>query len=399
MHCNVAFKMDQIHDSFPKSFWTNEYKKHRESTLLSLERSQCAATLPYVQMAVEHDAASAELRACRDEIAVLTMRLKQKRNQERAFLARVRDTELDHRIVLKTNAQERHVPCNTLQCRGFVTKKNPACACCLHSTCHRCHQTITIAQQATDISDEMSGDAPAPTGHVCTEDNVATVQELRRNTKQCPECCVYISKVDGCDQMFCVSCHTAFSWNTGLRIDGPIHNPHYFEVRARLGNVAHLPANPRENRCDEFPSLLDVRRAVNDGSVAQTEPGIEQTLRNALHVRGVVCTNLRALGRAYSFNTNLERRVDWMRKKLTDEQFRQHLHRNDKKARYNAELLSLFQMYTDVVGGLYQNMVVQRTVEVYGDIVKLKEYTHVHLQSIKKRYGSDCTQYDKYVAS
>ena len=88
----------------------------------------------------------------------------------------------------------------------------------------------------------------------------------------------------------------------------------------------------------------------------------------------VVCTNLRLLGREYSFNTNLERRVDWMRNKLSDEQFRQHLHRNDKRARFNTELLSLFQTFTNVVVGLCQSMVVQKTLGAYEDIIKLREY-------------------------
>jgi hypothetical protein len=86
-----------------------------------------------------------------------------------------------------------------------------------------------------------------------------------------------------------------------------------------------------------------------------------------------------------------------MRKKLTDEQFRRHLHRNDKRARYNTELLSLFQMFTTVVGGLFQNMVVQRSLGAYDDIVKLREYTMDNLNSIRARYGSDNRLYDKYV--
>jgi hypothetical protein len=149
------------------------------------------------------------------ELAELARRLKQKKNQEHALLARVRDTELDDRRVLAPNREKQpHVPCSTPQCRGFVSPSDARCACCNQ--------------------------------HMCADDDVATVQELQRNAKRCAECRVYISTVDGCDQMVCVSCHTRrFSWNTGQRIDGPIHNPHYFEVRARLGDqLAQSPAQP-----------------------------------------------------------------------------------------------------------------------------------------------------------
>jgi hypothetical protein len=363
-------------------------------------------------MAADHDVASAELRACCLEIFEITKQLKQKKSQERALQTRVQETEILTRLVrVVPNAHHCNVPCNTPQCRGFVTPYTPKCACCNQSTCHRCYQTVentTLGHHPIDTSNspeppdhtEHSDNAENTerAGHVCTADNIATVQELRRNAKQCPECRVYISKVDGCDQMFCVSCHTAFSWNTGQRINGPIHNPHYFEVRARLGNVvdpaaANQPANPQG--CDEFPSLHLLRREVNGGRPLRSD--VELTLRYALHIRGVVCTDLRMLGREYSFNTNLARRVDWMRKKLTDEQFRQHLHRNDKRARFNTDLLSLFQMYTNVVGGLFQNMVVQRTIDAYDDIIKLREYTMDNLNSIRSRYGSDNRQYDRYV--
>jgi len=405
MHCSVAFKMDQIHDSFPKSFWTNDYKKHREQMLFSLEVSQCAATLPYVEIAAERDVANAGLHACRSEIVELTKQLKQKKSQERALLARVHDLNARFATTshitrqVKTNASEYNVPCSTPQCRGFVSKDIPKCACCSQSTCYRCHQTVAIPTPGHPAIATPSGtDAQEPIGHVCAEDDVATVQELRRNAKQCPECRVYISKVDGCDQMFCVSCHTAFSWNTGQRINGPIHNPHYFEVRARLGNVGPDAANPPQNQhgCDEFPSIHTLRACINHGQ--QLRPEIELAYRYTLHLREVVCEDLRMSGRDYSFATNLERRVDWMRKKMTDEQFRQHLHRNDKRARYNTELLSLFQMHTNVVGALFQNMVVQKTTGAYDDIVKLREYTMDNLNSIRARYGSDNRQYDKYVS-
>ena len=395
MHCSVAFKMEHIHDAFPKSFWTNDYKKHMEKTLFSLEMSQCAATLPYIQMAADHDVASAELRTCHDEIVEITKVLKQKKIQELALQTRVRATEINTRLVVKPNAHHCNVPCSTPQCRGFVTKDTPKCACCNQITCHRCHQTVEHHQAIATLDD--GADAPEPAGHVCTEDNIATVHELKRNAKQCPECRVYISKVDGCDQMFCVACHTAFSWNTGMRINGPIHNPHYFEVRARLGNVG-TAANLRPNQpgCDEFPSIHDLRREVNHGRRIEPDE-VELTYRYALHIRDD-WRFTRFLGREYSFNTNLELRVDWMRKKLTDDQFRLILHRNDKRARFNAELQALYQMFANVVGGLFQNMVVQKNIGAYDDIIKLREYTMQNLGSIRARYG--CTgnlKLDKYV--
>jgi hypothetical protein len=36
-----------------------------------------------------------------------------------------------------------------------------------------------------------------------------------------------VHRIDGCPQMWCTQCQTAFDYNTGKRIRGQVHNPHY----------------------------------------------------------------------------------------------------------------------------------------------------------------------------
>jgi hypothetical protein len=381
MHCQVAFKYEHICDEFPKTFWQKEYKKHRETMLFDMERAQCVATLPYVQMVHEQDAIRDDLRAVNDEIKRLR-RLLQLNIRRQVELNR-RFVNLDPMHVTRAAPQtaEYHTPCNTPDCRGFVTKKEPQCACCKQRTCHNCHQTVE----------------PDPdTEHECKADDVATVQELRRNSKQCPECRVNISKIDGCDQMFCVSCHTAFSWNTGQRVTGPIHNPHYFEVRAQLG--ANFPVrNGGEGVCDD--ALPDVRYFRNTLSQETITRDSETTLRYATHIRQVTIPELRANGaREYSFRTNLRNRVAWMLKQRSDDEFKLILYRNDKKSRFHSELLALFQMYVNVIGTLYNNIVVERSMRSYPDVQMLKRYTREQLLAIKGRYNSTSTSYDRYLS-
>jgi uncharacterized Zn finger protein (UPF0148 family) len=65
--------------------------------------------------------------------------------------------------------------------------------------------------------------------HVCNPDTLATIQLLQKECKRCPKCAIPIFKIDGCDQMWCVQCHTAFNWRTGKVETGRVHNPHYFQ--------------------------------------------------------------------------------------------------------------------------------------------------------------------------
>ena len=380
MHCQVAFKYEYICGEFPKAFWQKEYKKHREAMLFDLERAQCVATLPYVQMASEQDVIRDDLRVVNDEIKRLRRLLQLSIRRQVELQRRFNNTNIAPAPSAAKTA-EYHTPCNTPDCRGFVTKSEPKCACCKNSTCHSCHQTI---DHETD--------------HECKADDVATVQELRRNSKQCPECRVNISKIDGCDQMFCVSCHTAFSWNTGQRVTGPIHNPHYFEVRAQLGaNFPIRNGQGGDGGCEDvLPDIRYFRNALSHATISRDS---ETTLRFATHIRQVTIPELRANGaREYSFRTNLRNRVAWMLKQRTDDEFKVLLYRNDKKSRFHSELLALFQMYVNVIGTLYNNIIVERSMQSYPNILMLKCYTREQLLAIKGRYNSTSTMYDKYLS-
>lgn len=382
MHCQVAFKYEHICDEFPKAFWQKDYKKHRETILFDLERAQCAATLPYVQMESEQDAIREDLHRSNEEIRRLRRQLIMATRRHRDLQRRLEDHTLYRANPSAPRQAEYHTPCNTPDCRGFVSKSDPQCACCKHRTCHRCQRT-------------MQPDAD----HECNDDDVATVQELRRNSKQCPECRVNISKIDGCDQMFCVSCHTAFSWNTGQRVTGPIHNPHYFEVRAQLGaNFPEARVGGGGGCDDALPDIRAFRAALQHPAVVITKDS-EATLRWATHIRQITIPTLRANGgREYSFQTNLRNRVAWMLKRRTDDEFRTEIHRNDKKSRFHGELAALFQMYVNVVGTLFHNIIVDRSMRSYPDILTLKRYTREQLSTIKARYNSTSTQYDRYLS-
>jgi hypothetical protein len=55
-----------------------------------------------------------------------------------------------------------------------------------------------------------------------------------------------------CDQMWCVDCHTAFSWTTGQLVNGVVHNPHYYEFLRKQGNGV-APRNAGDVPCGGVP--------------------------------------------------------------------------------------------------------------------------------------------------
>jgi hypothetical protein len=68
--------------------------------------------------------------------------------------------------------------------------------------------------------------------------------------------------VRNCDQMWCISCHTPFSWQSGQIVTtGTIHNPHYYQWM-RNGGGGHMPQHPGHIPCGGLPDPYNVRRSL-----------------------------------------------------------------------------------------------------------------------------------------
>lgn len=118
-------------------------------------------------------------------------------------------------------------PCVKGGCKGF-TVQSPECP--RYAKCVVCDTFVCMACMCETPS-PVSG---AHQLHVCNADDLASAEVVRKESKPCPKCGTRISKVSGCDQMFCVACQTAFSWTSGTIETGVIHNPEYFRLRRRM---------------------------------------------------------------------------------------------------------------------------------------------------------------------
>ena len=114
--------------------------------------------------------------------------------------------------------------CPATTCEGFLSTQW-ICGLCNIKVCKDCHEP------------------KAATGHTCNPDLVESVKAIKKEAKPCPKCASQISKIDGCDQMWCTQCHTAFSWRTGEIETHVVHNPHYFQWMREQGSGA-VPRAP-----------------------------------------------------------------------------------------------------------------------------------------------------------
>jgi len=128
-------------------------------------------------------------------------------------------------------------PCPVNDCKGFLSTKYK-CALCETHCCADCLEVVGKVSEDktyTQLKEE----------HKCDPNNVETAKALKKECKPCPKCGALVFKSSGCDQIWCVCCHTAFSFSTGKVDAGRIHNPHYYEYMRK--NNLEIPPYPQGN--------------------------------------------------------------------------------------------------------------------------------------------------------
>ena len=206
--CAKEWSRKFIRENFTNVFINTKYREHVESILFDQEK----ALLPATQVLVEEKIRKEKIRKQLEEIDVVIADLyAQKRELAQGLYT--------NEISGEKQASNYVRSCPADGCRGFLSSQWK-CGICELWTCPDCH--------------ELKGENRDDPDHKCDPNNVETAKLLNKDTKPCPKCQTKIFKIDGCDQMWCTQCHTAFSWKTGA-ISTSIHNPHYFEWMRNRG--------------------------------------------------------------------------------------------------------------------------------------------------------------------
>jgi hypothetical protein len=243
------------------------------------------------------------------------------------------------------NTQERAAfirACPSPDCHGFLSSQWK-CGLCNIWTCPTCHEIKGL---------ERDGE------HTCHPDNIATANLLNSDTKPCPKCGEGIFKIDGCSQIWCTQCHTAFCWRTGKIETNAIHNPHYFEWMRRNGT---LERNPNDVVCGRelnhntnvlirnLLAAIEISDNANAAKIKQYHNNISEVCRKVIHFRYVSIPN-------YQHNSERvtqELRIRYMRNYIDEDQFKVLLQKDYKKSNKYREILEVIQLLsvtiTDIV--------------------------------------------------
>lgn len=216
MHCKHPFDRQFLNANLTKAFMGDEYVHKRREILWNREESFIPAAIPFVVLDKEAKAMEIENKELQKLIDEMQAKFHSNHRKVNIIRSRINSGNIESQAKA-TEVQQKFVrKCIKDGCRGWLST-GWKCDICDTKVCSDCYQIKSSAD------------------HECKKEDKETADYIRKNAKNCPKCGEMIEKKDGCDQMFCTSCHTAFSWKTLEIVKGAIHNPHYFAWRQATG--------------------------------------------------------------------------------------------------------------------------------------------------------------------
>ena len=357
MDCRKAFDPEFITTNLNMSWMKTTYRDHRKKLLVERELVRIPDTMQIVENRKHIRALEKEDEEYKKAISDLNVQLHQMREHRYKIQRDINVMKRGGNV--NTEKKQFIMPCPDEGCRGFLSTAYK-CGACSKFTCPKCYEVIGLNK--TDVE------------HVCNEDNVKSAELIKKETRPCPSCGERIYKISGCDQMWCPTCKTAFSWKTGAIDTGVIHNPHFYQWQRAGGNAIR---NPGDVACGGLPELWSVRSAAVDlfGTLTnrnrQSETyrvmttllaSMSEAHRELSHIINYIVNRLREDLRNNDPNRDL--RVSYILKEVTKEQFSATLVRYDNIRKKNTELLHIWELVQTVaiehlneyVGNIRQNI-------------------------------------------
>jgi hypothetical protein len=335
MACKNAWNQRTVELKLQKSFMANTYMKHRRNLLLERELSKLPEAMEAAntyQQCKEHE----------DAIELLTREIRKLDHDRAQLLNKIAThkhtiTDIKRGGTPKDGSEKRKfiMPCSSADCRGYLSTQYKCDICKLY-TCKDCFETIGYTKE-----DE----------HECDENNVKSATSIKEQTRPCPTCGVRIYKITGCDQMWCTECRTAFSWETGVKDTGNIHNPHFHQYQRSINN-GNAPRTPGDVVCGGVPSYFDINYAMDQ---QKTETGVASPFKSTImeihrFVNDITHTRLRNIRiRVLTYEDTLQQRIWYILKKISKEELSVQIYRNDKARKKCMEMIHIYEILS-VVG-------------------------------------------------
>ena len=327
-----------------------------------------------------------EIRTAKNTKKIQDIIIDEQTKEEREFYLQIYK-DINHKLrklAGKTTRRTFVRKCADPECRGFVTSKWN-CGLCQKKTCIDCHE---IKYDDT---------------HCCDPNTVETVKLLKTDTKSCPGCQANIFKIDGCPQIWCTQCHTAFSWITG-NIETKIHNPHYYDWRRKTGGLERepgdIPCGAIDNEITEhFINSLPFALGKHSILDINFSNHIIDVARRCIETREY--NNLAQHNRV---DANIDIRISYLNKTIDEKHFKSLLLRRQKAISLNTEIYNVIHLLvttvTDILFRLRANLQMSSSAnecdtKIMDEVQEITKYVNDCLNEIGLTYScASITQFN-----
>ena len=378
MSCNKVWSSDFIDSNFTKTFINNELKQHTQQTLMNREKSLLIAT--QVNVIAEKNIRNLKKKNYRIHNDIYALKDQIRKLERESFEV---NTQIIDNTIIRNNQKINNKEyskfirkCPLEDCKGFLSSQWK-CGLCEKYICNKCN--------------EIKLDA-----HICNEDSVKTLELLNKDTKPCPKCGTMITKiVGGCDQMWCIDCHTAFSWNKGIIESGVVHNPHYYEwmrMNSKNGEIPRTLGDEGPGNCNNnnnIPTYYNFLHHIR---------GIENKNLEIISKIHNVCTHME-----YGINTQrhvinnnqcfLDLRIRFLLNEITEENWKREIFLLEKKKAKATDFNNLNVMFRNVAASVFNDIMINKHYlinemeEILGIFSNLRIYYNECSEKIGKKYS------------
>lgn len=399
MNCRQVWSQRFIVKHLNKSFIDKDYKEHRVKVLTDIEISKIPETLEFAEKKKKAD----EIDEKTEEIKLKIIQLKQEIGNLKRKEYELSNKKYKLLYGKGSNEEEKKkfiMPCPNNECKGFLSSQYK-CELCNHWTCSKCIEVI-------GENKEMP--------HECNENSLQTAEMIKKETKPCPKCGVRIFKISGCDQIWCVECHTAFSWKTGKIEQGVIHNPHYYEYlnKMKKGENVHVNENMlhecNQNLCDYYTLRQTVLSKIlyhSTGGYHQNyikenqdiHNKISKTYRFLIHIQNIYIQPFRE--NIQNLQDNKDTRVSYILNRITKDEMSNIVYKNDKLRKKISEKLNIYDLFynvgKDMMNGLMnypsndKKQLVNECEKQFNNLQDITKYCNEQLRIISVTYNCSVT--------
>jgi hypothetical protein len=201
--------------------------------------------------------------------------------------------------------------------------------------------------------------------------------------------------VRNCDQMWCTSCHTPFSWQTGTVITtGIIHNPHYYQWM-RNGGGGQMPQHPGHIPCGGLPGPYNLRRTLRNVSEVDIVEFLN-VYRTCVHMIEVERTRYE---RHVQPQNNRDLDVRYLMNELDEEDWKAALAKEEKDRKKSREIREILDAFNGATIDIMRRIEIRPTapyerqeglaltLEIRTELNALREYIIGELMKVSKAFN------------